>query len=135
MINKTCPLENKEKLFTILHGNCFGGFKRHPSYCEGCTYWISVKKSKRIFYEKVVRDLQNILTPLVNQPITPVVKQKRVQGLIGTYLNNLHIQMMISDYNVVCDETNNTNSQQTTVDVFIKPNQSVDIVKINIILQ
>jgi len=59
------------------------------------------------------------------------------RNLVIPYLRNVQAQRGITDFKVVCDETNNTgqviDNNQFVADIYIKPNRSVNFIQLNFI--
>ena len=59
------------------------------------------------------------------------------RNLVTPFLRNVQAQRGITDFKVVCDETNNTpdviDRNQFVADIYIKPNKSVNFVQLNFI--
>ena len=63
--------------------------------------------------------------------------RSQFRNLVIPYLRNVQAQRGITDFKVVCDETNNTgqviDNNQFVADIFIKPNRSVNFIQLNFI--
>jgi hypothetical protein len=59
------------------------------------------------------------------------------RNLVIPYLRNVQAQRGVTDFKVVCDETNNTaqviDNNQFVADIYIKPNRSVNFIQLNFI--
>ena len=134
MISKKCTLSDKEKLRAVLHGECADTSDIRQNDCVTCSFFVSKEMARRRLTLKIQTDIQNILSPFVQKPSTTLV-QKSIDKTVSTYLNNLMSRRRISDYRVICDETNNTNSQLNVVDVYVKPTRSVNIINMNFVVE
>jgi len=63
--------------------------------------------------------------------------RSQFRNLVNPFLANILAQRGISDFRVVCDETNNTtqviDSNQFVADIYIKPQKSINFVQLNFI--
>ena len=59
------------------------------------------------------------------------------KNLVQPYLRNIQGRRGITDYKVVCDETNNTaqviDSNQFVGDIYIKPARSINFIQLNFV--
>ena len=62
---------------------------------------------------------------------------KRYFPLVGGYLESVQSGRGITDYRVVCDETNNTgdviDANEFVGDIFIKPTRSINFIRLNFV--
>jgi hypothetical protein len=63
--------------------------------------------------------------------------RSQFRNLVVPYLRNVQAQRGITDFKVVCDETNNTaqviDNNQFVADIYIKPNRSINFIQLNFI--
>ena len=63
--------------------------------------------------------------------------RSQFRNLVIPYLRNVQAQRGITDFRVVCDETNNTaqviDNNQFVADIYIKPNRSINFIQLNFI--
>jgi hypothetical protein len=63
--------------------------------------------------------------------------RSQFRNLVIPYLRNVQAQRGITDFRVVCDETNNTgdviDNNQFVADIFIKPNRSINFIQLNFV--
>jgi phage tail sheath protein FI len=63
--------------------------------------------------------------------------RSQFRNLVNPYLRNVQAQRGITDFRVVCDETNNTaqviDNNQFVADIYIKPNRSINFIQLNFI--
>jgi len=63
--------------------------------------------------------------------------RSQFRNLVIPYLRSIQAQRGITDFKVVCDETNNTgqviDNNQFVADIFIKPNRSINFIQLNFI--
>jgi hypothetical protein len=63
--------------------------------------------------------------------------RSQFRNLVIPYLRNVQAQRGITDFKVVCDETNNTaeviDNNQFVADIYVKPNRSVNFIQLNFI--
>jgi len=63
--------------------------------------------------------------------------RSQFRNLVIPYLRNVQSQRGITDFKVICDETNNTASvidnNQFVADIYIKPNRSINFIQLNFV--
>lgn len=63
--------------------------------------------------------------------------RSQFRNLVIPFLRNVQAQRGITDFNVICDETNNTgqviDNNQFVADIFVKPNRSINFIQLNFI--
>lgn len=87
-----------------------------------------------IVIEPAIKELlENFLFDL-NEPAVRAI----IEGQIEDYLETIRAKKGITDYDVVCDDTNNSaadiDSNRLNVDVFIKPTRSIEEIPVRVVI-
>jgi len=129
MINKTCPLSDKEKLDAALHGECKyqGALPKDNIFCDECVY------ENPTLLKRIEKDVSGYLKSFVFEPN---VEEKRdhIKDNISKYLYDWHKRGRIQNYRVICDERNNLDSNRLCVEIIIRKTMSSEKMKINFII-
>lgn len=130
MIPKECTLDNKKKLYVVLHGECL--FPKSGIWCEGkCTCYSEYDSRTKALLLKLRNDITNLLSPFT----ATVHSKPQIAAAVDNHLHGLQQFRIFEDYRVVCDETNNSTHQlQTVVDVYVKPLRAASIIQVNFII-
>ena len=116
-----------------MDGEC-DSLYNHNKDCLDCSFYYQGNINDRRLMLKMERDIKCIIVPMYQNPITPT-RRLMITGAVSNYLNALLHRRGIREYRVVCDETNNTTPNQTTVDVYIKAPRRVETIVINFMIQ
>jgi len=86
-----------------------------------------------IVLEKTISNFAKSLLFEFNDEFT----RSTFRSLVGGYLENVQSRRGISDFQVVCDETNNTaavvDANEFVGDIFIKPSRSINFIRLNFV--
>jgi hypothetical protein len=130
MIPKECTLDNKKKLYVVLHGECL--FPKSGNWCsEKCSCYSSYDFQTKALLLKLQIEITNIL----NFFTATANSKPRIVAVVDNHLRSSQQFRIFEDYRVVCDETNNSTHQlQTVVDVYVKPVRAASIIQLNFII-
>jgi phage tail sheath protein FI len=85
-------------------------------------------KQLRIILKKAISTVENCVLIEPNDEFT----RSQFRNLVNPFLNSLVGQRAITDFKVVCDETNNTaqviDSNQFVADIFVKRAEATDYI-------
>jgi len=122
MINPNCPLSDKDKLDATLHAECRfqGQLKKGNTYCFDCPY-----ESPTLMRQLEREIFRATTTHFLFEPINDATKRK-ITAYVSTTLRQYQTRQRIKDYCVICDNTNNLDSNHIQIDVSIKLARSVE---------
>lgn len=127
MINKTCPLNDKQKLDAALHGEC-----KYQEYRNACCYECVYENPTLL--KRIEKDISGYLKSFIFEPN---VKETRdsIKDNLSKYLDYWHRLKRIQNYRVICEESNNPVSNRLLVEVILRKKINSEKMKMGFIIR